>query len=102
MKVETLSLGQSLSRSESNILTRLIFYSPARKRETDDDNVKAPHNFDWTVTIHVIANEYPEWMPLFLNSDYSAMKKTLKLHCFLAKVWASTHIQFISPPYSRI
>jgi len=46
MKVETLSLGQSLSRSESNILTRLIFYSPARKRETDDDNVKAPHNFD--------------------------------------------------------
>ena len=32
------------SRSESNILTRLIFYSPARQREIIDENVKALHN----------------------------------------------------------
>jgi len=33
-------------------------------------------------------------MLLLLNSDYGAMKKTLKLNRFLAKVWASRHIQF--------
>jgi len=31
-------------------------------------------------------------MLLLLNSDYGAMKKTLKLNRFLAKVWASKHI----------
>jgi len=39
-------------------------------------------------------------MLLLLNSDYGTMKKNLKLNRFLAKVWASTHIKFISPPYS--
>jgi len=37
-------------------------------------------------------------MLLLLNSDYNAVKKTLKLNCFLAKVWASRHTKFISPP----
>jgi len=30
-------------------------------------------------------------MLLLLNSDYGAMKKTLKLNRFLAKVWTSRH-----------
>jgi len=60
-------------------------------KEIIDENVKAPHNCDWTVTIHVIANEYLEWMLLLLNSEYGAMKKTLKLNRLLAKVWASRH-----------
>jgi len=30
-------------------------------------------------------------MLLLLNSDYGAMKKTLKLNRFLDKVWASRH-----------
>jgi len=30
-------------------------------------------------------------MLLLLNSDYGAVKKTLKLNRFLAKVWASRH-----------
>ena len=34
------------SRSESNILTRLLCYSPARQRETIYEKVKAPHNCD--------------------------------------------------------
>jgi len=37
-----------------------------------------------------------------IYSDYGAMKKTLKLNRFLAKVWASGHRKFISPPYSRM
>jgi len=40
-------------------------------------------------------------MLLLLNSDYGAMKNTLKLNRFLAKVWASRHIKFIPTPYSR-
>jgi len=84
------------SRSESNILTRLFFYSPARQRETVDENVKAPHNCDWTATIHVITNEYLKWMLLLLSSDYSAMKKVLKLNRFLAKVWTSRHKIYIA------
>jgi len=32
-------------------------------------------------------------MLFLLNSDYGAMKKTLKLNRFLAKVWVSRHIQ---------
>ena len=86
------------SRSEFNILTRLIFYSPARQRESVDENVKAPQNCDWTVTIHVITNKYLEWMLLLLNSDYSATKKTLKLNRFLAKVWDSRHIKCMLQP----
>jgi len=46
------------SRAESNILKRLIFYSTARWREIIDENVKAPHHCDWTVTIHVITYKY--------------------------------------------
>ena len=34
------------SRSESNILTRLVFYSPARQKETVYEKVKARHNCD--------------------------------------------------------
>ena len=37
-----------------------------------------------------------------LGTDYGAMKKSLKLNRFLAKVWASRHIKFISTPYSRM
>jgi len=40
-------------------------------------------------------------MLFLLNSDYGAMKKTLKLNRVLAKVWSSRHIWCISPPYSR-
>jgi len=36
--------------------------------------------------MHVITNKYLEWMLLLLNSDYGAVKKTLKLNRFLAKV----------------
>jgi len=36
------------------------------------------------------------------KSDYGALKSTLKLNRFLAKVWASRHIKFISTPYSRM
>jgi len=72
------------SRSESDIFTRLMFYSPARQGETIYEKVKAPHNCDWTVTIHLITNKYQEWMLLLLNSDYGAMKMTLKLNRFLA------------------
>jgi len=77
------------SRLESNVLTRLIFYSSARQSETLDENVKAPHKCDWTVTntIHVITNIYLEWMLLLLNSDYGAMKMTLKLNRFSAEGW---------------
>jgi len=41
-------------------------------------------------------------MLLLLNSDYGAVKKTLKLNRFLAEVWASRHTKFISTPYSRM
>jgi len=41
-------------------------------------------------------------MILLLNSDYGAVKKTLKLNRFLAKVRASRHLKFISTPYSRM
>jgi len=75
------------STSKSNILKRLIFYLPARKRETIDENVKAPHHCDWTVARHVITNKDLGGMLLLLNSDYGAMKKSLKLNRFLAKVW---------------
>jgi len=81
------------SRSESNILTRLMLYSLARQRETLYEKVKAQHNCNWIVTIHDITNKYLEWMPLLLNSDYGAMKKTLKLNRFLAIFSASRHIK---------
>ena len=81
------------SRSESNILTRLVFYSPARQKETVYEKVKARHNCDWTVTIHDITSKYLEWMLLLLNSDHGAKKKTLKLNRFLAKFSASKHIK---------
>jgi len=90
------------SRSESNILKSLIFYSPARQREIIDENVKAPHNCDWTVTIHVITYKYLEWMLLFLNSDYGAMKKTLKLNRSLAKVWASRHKIYLTAIFMHV
>jgi len=90
------------NRSESDILKILIFYTLTRHREIIDENVKAPHNCDWTITIHVITNKYLERMLLLLNSYYGAMKKTLNLNRFLAKVWASRYIKFISPSYSRI
>jgi len=90
------------SRLEFNVLTRLIFYSPARQRETIDENVKAPQNCDWTVTIHVITNKNLEWMLLLLNSDYGAMKKTETESCFLAKLWDSRHMKGMSTPYSRM
>jgi len=32
-------------------------------------------------------------MLFLLNGDYGAMKKTLKLNLFLAKVWVSRHIK---------
>jgi len=41
-------------------------------------------------------------MLLLLNSDYGAVKKTLKLNRFLPIFSASRHIKCISPPYSRI
>jgi len=34
------------SRLESNILTRLMFYTPATQRETIEEKVKAPYNCD--------------------------------------------------------
>jgi len=55
--------------------------------EIIDENVNASHNCDWTATIHVVTNKYLEWMLLLLDSYYGAMKKTLKLNRFLAKVW---------------
>jgi len=54
--------------------------------EIIDENVQAPHNYDWTATIHVITNQYLEWMLLLLDSYYGAVKKTLKVNRFLAKV----------------
>ena len=53
------------SRSESNILTSLMFYSPPRQREAIYEKVKAPHNCVWTATIQDIRNKYLEWMLLF-------------------------------------
>jgi len=41
-------------------------------------------------------------MLLLLNSDYDAVKKTLKPNRFLAKSLASRHIKCISPPYSSM
>jgi len=41
-------------------------------------------------------------MLLLLNSDYSAIKKTVKLNRFLAKVSASRHMKCMPPPYSRM
>jgi len=85
MKVEIPSLwtaGQSL------ILTRLIFYSPARWREIIDQSVKAPHNRDWTVAIHVITNTYLEWTLLLLNSDYGAMQKILSQNKAYVLTWS--------------
>ena len=46
-------------------------------------------------------------MLLLLSSVYGVIshgitKKTLKLDCFLAKVWYSRHIKYVSPLYSRI
>jgi len=41
-------------------------------------------------------------MLLLVNSDYGAMKKSLKLNRFLAKLWDSRHAKFISTPYSRM
>jgi len=35
-------------------------------------------------------------MLLLLNSDYGAMKRSLKLNRFLAKVWASRHIKCLT------
>jgi len=90
------------SRSESNILKRLVFCLPARWREIIDENVKAPHNCNWTVTMHVITNKYLEWMLLLLNSDYGAVKKTLKLNRFLAKVWASKHKIYLNAIFTHV
>jgi len=36
-------------------------------------------------------------MPLLPKSDYGVTKKTLKLDCFLIKVWASRHMKCILP-----
>jgi len=85
-----------------SIISWLIFYSPAKQRETADENVKAPHNSNWTVTIHVTTNEYLEWMLLLQNSDYSAMKKTLKLNRVLAKIWASRHKIYITAIFTHL
>jgi len=41
-------------------------------------------------------------MLLLLNIDYGAVKMTLKLNRFLAKVWASRHMKFISAPFPRM
>jgi len=41
-------------------------------------------------------------MLLLLKGDFDVIKKTLKLVCFLTKIWASRHIKCISPLYSRI
>ena len=90
------------SRSASNILTRLMFYSPVRQRETVYENVKAPHNCDWTATIHVVTNKYLERMLLLLNSDYGAMKKTFKLNRSLAKVSALRHKMYITSIFTHV
>jgi len=84
-----------------NILTRLMFYSPARQWETIYEKVKAPHMCDWFATTQVITNKYLERMLLLLNSDYGAMM-AFKLNRFLAKVSASRRIKYISPPCPRI
>ena len=58
---------------------------------------------DWNVQIFLFSVIFTlDWMLLLLNSDYGTMEKILKLNRFLAKVWASRHIKFISPPYSRM
>jgi len=41
-------------------------------------------------------------MPLLLNSDYGAMKKTLKLNRFLAKVWASRHQIYLNAIFTHV
>jgi len=38
-------------RLDSDYLTQLFFNSPAMRNEIINENVKAPHNCDWIVTI---------------------------------------------------
>ena len=64
--------------------------------------MKAPHNCDWTVTIHVTTNKYLEWTPLLLNRGYGAVKKTFKLNRFLAKVWASRREMYITAIFTHV
>ena len=59
-----------------------------RRKGNVKSNIIAPHNCDWSVLI---------------NSIYGliAQKKTLKLDRFLARIWASRHAKYISPPHFR-
>jgi len=41
-------------------------------------------------------------MLLLLNSDYGAMKKSLKLNRFLAKVWASKHEIYLNAIFMHV
>jgi len=65
-------------------------------RDITDENVEAPHNCDWTATIHVVKNNYLEWMLLLLHSDYGVMKKTSKFNHFEFQ-----DILDLSPPYQQ-
>jgi len=41
-------------------------------------------------------------MLLLLNSDYDAMKKSLKLNRFLAKVWAPRHEIYLNAIFTQV
>jgi len=41
-------------------------------------------------------------MLLLLNSDYGAVRKTLKLNRFLAKVWASRYTKFLNAIFTHV
>ena len=47
-----------MHRSDSDYLKRLILHLPARQWEIIDATVKASHDFDLTVTMHVITNNF--------------------------------------------
>jgi len=41
-------------------------------------------------------------MLLLLNSDYGAVKKTLKLNRFLAELWASRHNIYLNAIFTHV
>jgi len=95
MKVETL---WDCAQVGLRLIDKICFFLPSK---VIDENVKAPHNCELSVILHVVSShsKYLEGMLLLLTSNYGVIKKISKLDC---QVWAFRLIKCISPPYSLI